>query len=146
MRNFAIVIAICLCSSILASLLCSIGSSVDIYPCDEFYTVQYVAHGRYGIDSLADNSMELFDKLVRDLKYRIVEADIQFTKDSVPVLCHETNISIIAKNKKGEPIDANVKDLLLPELKTYRFSKPYKIDNQICSTDMGGVILRIFVL
>lgn len=104
------------------------STATRFYPCSELYNVQFVAHGRYAIDTLADNSIELYEVLIKDLKYKIIETDILFTKDSIPVLCHEYNISQVAKNEKGISVNKNVDELQFSELRDLYFTKPETVN------------------
>lgn len=120
-----LLVVIFIVNGIMLVLSYYMGTTTDKFrPCSELYEVQYVAHARYAIDTLADNSIELYEVLVKDLKYKIIETDILFTKDSIPVLCHEYNIAQIAKNEKGISVNKNIDELQLSELKCLYFTKP----------------------
>lgn len=115
-------------NGILLVLSYYLGTKTDKFrPCSEFFNVQYVAHARYAIDTLADNSKELYEVLVKDLKYKIIETDILFTKDSIPVLCHEYNIAQIAKNDEGLSVNKNIDELQFSELSNLYFTKPESV-------------------
>ncbi len=50
---------------------------------------QYIGHARHE-GPFPENSLELYRYLVEVLGYRIIEADIVFTEDNVPILNHGT--------------------------------------------------------
>lgn len=83
----------------------------------------YVAHGQYLNDSLAPNSMPLFKYLVEEKGYKILEVDVLFTSDNVPVLCHDWNINNIAVDSFGCPADVVVERTTYNTLCEYNFAK-----------------------
>lgn len=93
-----------------------------------FYESKYVAHGQYLNDSLPPNSMSLFRHLVEDLKYKFIEVDVQFTLDTVPVLCHDWNICNIATDANGKPANIVVEQTTYCDLCKYNFAKNPKKD------------------
>lgn len=100
---------------------CKKEKSWPIY--SALFDVQYVAHARYFNDSLKENSMPLFRFLVEDMKYRIVECDVVFTKDNVPVLMHNTKVSDLAIiNHKYIQNNVEVDDITYKELLNCDFS------------------------
>ena len=67
--------------------------------------------------------MPLFRFLVEDMKYRIVECDVVFTKDNVPVLMHNTKVSDLAIiNHKYIQNNVEVDDITYKELLNCDFS------------------------
>lgn len=51
------------------------------------YNTQFVGHGNPQIDSLAENSLALYDYYIRK-NYNVIECDVLFTSDNVPILSH----------------------------------------------------------
>lgn len=99
--------------------------SNSLFPCREFFNVQYVAHGRYNIDSLADNSLELYRDIIEVKHYKIIETDILFTSDNIPVLSHDDDISLIAYDECGNKIDTYISNTPYSVLCKLYISKPY---------------------
>lgn len=86
----------------------------------EFYKQQYVAHGRFRIN-YPNNSILLFDNLLNN-GYRIIECDIMFTRDNIPVLCHDENIKEFAKYPNGMVADVVINKVNYSELIKFNFS------------------------
>jgi len=63
-----------------------------------FLKRQYIAHARHK-GPAPENSIKLYDFLVNELRYRIIEGDVVFTSDGVPVLNHGVTLNAY---KKGE--------------------------------------------
>lgn len=53
------------------------------------YQKQYIGHARYNAP-YPENTLLLYKHLINDLGFRIVEADVVFTSDHVPVLNHSS--------------------------------------------------------
>ena len=85
-----------------------------------FYQRQFVAHGRYQLNE-PNNSFQLYNKLLKQ-GFRIIECDVMFTKDLVPVLCHDNNIRFFAEDKSGNPIDCCISKMTFRELTKYNFA------------------------
>lgn len=96
------------------------GSS-QIVPYSVFQETQFVGHARYYSDSLPNNSLVLYNYLI-DEGYRVIECDVLFTKDNVPVLCHEMNLKEIAKDEHGNAVEIEIPELTFNELELYDFS------------------------
>lgn len=92
-----------------------------VRPNHEFYKKQFVAHGRYKIAGTPNNSLCLFKELFES-GYRIVECDIMFTNDEVPVLCHDDSLKDWAKDNNGISIDKRISQLSLKSLLQYNFA------------------------
>lgn len=105
---------------IFISSCCKKDKSWPVY--STLFDVQYVAHARYFNDSLKENSMPLFRFLVEDMKYRIVECDIVFTKDDVPVLMHSTKVNDLATINYSLRQNVEVDSLTYKELLKFDFS------------------------
>lgn len=80
--------------------------------CPIFFTKQYIGHARHE-GPYMENSIPLFEYLIDELKYDIVEADIVFTKDNVPVLNHSTSAKLY---KEGVQYDVDISAVTLVEL------------------------------
>ncbi len=76
---------------------------------------QYIGHARHEGPFL-ENTLPLYEYLIEELHYDIVEADIVFTKDDIPVLNHSTT-AILYEGKKEWKID--VRSKTLEELRHY---------------------------
>lgn len=84
---------------------------------ERLYQNHFVAHGRTNSEPFPDNSLILFETLISK-GYEAVECDVFFTKDTVPVLCHESNIGIASK----EHFDIEISEINYNELLQYSFS------------------------
>ena len=84
------------------------------------FSKQFVAHGRYNSIN-PNNSLILFRELL-EKGFRIIECDVMFTKDNVPVLCHDENIKEFAKDKSGNSVSKLISKLTYDELRKYNFS------------------------
>lgn len=82
---------------------------------------QFVAHARYFSAEHPNNSLSLYKKLVEDDLYQIIETDVLFTKDNIPVLSHETNIRDIAVDENGLPANIEIKNISYAELRKFNF-------------------------
>lgn len=60
---------------------------------------QYIGHARHD-GPYMENSLALYHYLVEELKYDIIEADIVFTLDGVPVLNHGVDKTLSLRGKK----------------------------------------------
>lgn len=92
-----------------------------IVPYSVFQETQFVGHARYYSDSLPNNSLALYKYLI-DEGYRVIECDVVFTKDDVPVLCHENNLKEIAKDEHGNAVEKEISELTWEELRKYDLS------------------------
>ena len=115
-----------LCDKSISMLLYGCHSRKEDY-CKErlapnplFYTRQFVGHGRYYIN-VPNNSLLLYEELIRK-GFKIIECDVMFTKDLVPVLCHDDNIASFAKDEQGRAVNKQISKLTYDELKRYNFS------------------------
>lgn len=88
--------------------------------CHELYKKQFVAHGRYDLP-YPNNSLKLFQEVFKR-GFGIIECDVMFTKDNVPVLCHDDCILEFAKDKNGRPVDKKISKMTCEELEDYNFS------------------------
>lgn len=74
---------------------------------------QYIGHARHE-GPCPENSLALYKYLVEGLKYEIIEADIVFTIDGVPVLNHGVEKTFIKEGKECNlDISQNTFDVLL---------------------------------
>lgn len=62
---------------------------------------QYIGHARHE-GPYPENSISQFHYLVEELCYKVIEADVVFTLDGVPVLNHGTKKTIQAKGRRQE--------------------------------------------
>lgn len=90
-------------------------------PSPFFFNRQFVAHGRFLISGMPNNSIKLYKELICR-GYKILECDIMFTKDNVPVLCHDSNLKEFAKDNKGMPVDKEISKLTLNDIRQYNFA------------------------
>lgn len=79
------------------------------------YKKQYIGHARYQAP-YPENSILLYRHLVRKIGYEIVECDIVFTKDGIPVLHHGVEGIFY---KKSESFEININHIFKKELETY---------------------------
>ena len=88
----------------------------------EFYSKkQYVAHGRFESCEYPNNSLSLYDYLINE-GFKIVECDVMFTKDNVPVLCHDDNLLNFAKDDFGNSVNIKIDSIDFSEIIKYNFS------------------------
>ena len=85
----------------------------------EFYKKQFVAHGCFESVCYPNNSLFLYLDLVN--RYKIVECDVMFTKDNIPILCHDPNLKKVATDN-NVPVDIEIRTLKLSEVRKYNFS------------------------
>lgn len=90
-------------------------------PSEILYTEQYVAHGRFESLEFPNNSLPLFDYLIKE-GFKIVECDVMFTKDNVPILCHDDNLKNFAKDEYGNAVNRKIDSIEFSEVKKYNFS------------------------
>lgn len=76
---------------------------------------QYIGHARHD-GPYMENSLALYHYLVEELKYDIIEADIVFTLDGVPVLNHGVDKNFIIKGKENK---INIANHTFETLKTF---------------------------
>lgn len=90
-------------------------------PSDIFYKKQYVAHGRFESCECPNNSLSLYDYLIKE-GFKIVECDVMFTKDDVPILCHDDNLHNFAKDEFGNSVNRKIDSIDFSEINKYNFS------------------------
>lgn len=75
---------------------------------------QYIGHARHE-GPYPENSIDLYHYLVEELNYKIIEADVVFTLDGIPVLNHGTNKVVHVKGQSQEVSinEMTYQDLLL---------------------------------
>ena len=83
------------------------------------YQKQYIGHARHE-GPYRENSLPLFKYLITNLQYKIIEADVVFTSDRIPVLNHGVE-GVVFYN--GERQIININDTTYAELKLYSFSQ-----------------------
>lgn len=69
---------------------------------------KYVGHARFLSDSLKNNSIALYDYLVKK-GIKVIETDIIFSKDNVPILSHDNELFPNFKIKENIACDRNGK-------------------------------------
>ena len=62
---------------------------------------QYIGHARHD-GPYPENSIDLYRYLVEKLNYKIIEADVVFTLDGIPVLNHGTTKAVHAEGRSQE--------------------------------------------
>jgi len=103
-------------------LFVSCNNETERIPNFSFYETGYVAHARYQNDTLVENSLPLY-KYLSDVGYRIVECDVMFTKDNVPVLSHISNLKELARYPDGTVCNSDIKELTYDEISKLNFSR-----------------------
>ena len=83
------------------------------------YQKQYIGHARHE-GPFMENSYLLYKYLITVLDYKIVEADVVFTSDSVPVLHHGIESTFF---KDGETLQLNINKYTYAELRNLSLSK-----------------------
>lgn len=73
---------------------------------------QYIGHARHD-GPYPENSISLYRYLVEDLEYKIIEADVVFTLDGIPVLNHGIKKAILTK---GHTQDVNLNEIRYEDL------------------------------
>ena len=85
-----------------------------------FYKKQFVAHGRYHLP-YPNNSLVLYQKLI-EKGFGIVECDVMFTKDSIPILSHDQSLINVARDSQGYFVDREISKLGYSKILQYNFS------------------------
>lgn len=79
------------------------------------FNKSYIAHARH-IGPAPENTIALYIYLINVLKYDIIEGDVVFTLDGIPVLNHGT---ILSAYKNGEQIRVDISAITYDELLNY---------------------------
>lgn len=90
----------------------------EVFDCDR--TVHSIAHRGYS-DVAPENTLPAF-ALARKLGFKYVEADVAFTKDSVPVMIHDDTIDRTS-NGSGTVGNLNYQDLLKYDFGSWKNTK-----------------------
>lgn len=106
----------------------------NIVPNKEFFKKQFVGHGRYEEGTLAHNSLGLY-KYLKARGFKIVECDIRFTRDNIPVLCHDENIKEYAIDEFGNGVNRNIHQMNYSEVQRYNFSRNRSQFEEITTLD-----------
>ena len=85
------------------------------------YDTQFVGHARYYSLENPENSLNIYKQLV-DMGYKIIECDVLFTKDNIPVLSHEENLCNLAHDIMGAPVNKEIESITFSEIEKYNFS------------------------
>jgi len=94
-------------------------ATFDINPI--LYNNQFVGHARYFSSESPENSLNIYKQLV-DFGYKIIECDVLFTKDSVPILSHEKNLYNLANDNMGVPVNKEIESMNFSEIEKLNFS------------------------
>lgn len=78
----------------------------------EFSVRQYIAHARFEVPGYTHNTIPLFEYLIHQKGFRIVECDVNFTTDNVPVLHHSGFKNVFVDGQLVEPSRTDSKILL----------------------------------
>ncbi len=84
----------------------------------QLFKKQYIAHARYRCQ-YPDNSLLLYQYVLDNYDYKIIETDVVFTFDGIPVLNHSTEV-LLYKNGVKETID--ISKTTYDELKVFSLS------------------------
>ena len=85
-----------------------------------FSVQQYVAHGEYDLP-YPNNSLQLFQAVIK-LGFKIIECDVMFTKDNIPILCHDQRVTKLVKTDDGQKADLKICNTPYSEIKNLNFS------------------------
>lgn len=85
-----------------------------------FYRRQFVAHGRYHLP-YPNNSLVLYEVLI-EKGFDIIECDVMFTKDNIPILCHDQTLKNVARDNQGNYVDLEIRKLDYSKIAQYNFS------------------------
>ena len=85
-----------------------------------FYRKQFVAHGKYHLP-YPNNSLVLYKELI-EKGFGIIECDVMFTKDSIPILCHDLSLSNVARDRQGKYVDIEISKQRYSKIEQYNFS------------------------
>lgn len=94
---------------------------------------QYIGHAAHE-GAYPPNSIQLYQYLVQDLKYKIIEADIVFTRDNIPVLNHSVNAILYSEDKK---YDIDITKIDYNYLRSYSLRK----DNMFPITKLDDFVI-----
>lgn len=85
------------------------------------FTVMSIAHRGYNVD-YPENTLHAF-KMAKKKGFDVVEADIRFTSDNIPVIIHNATINEVARNYDGSELaeEIAVSDITYTELLNYDF-------------------------
>lgn len=85
-----------------------------------FFDAQYIAHAR--MVGYPQNTMHLYEAAL-EKGYKIVECDLEFTKDNIPVLLHDPTINNVARNPDGSTLSetVSIEDMTYEEALRYDF-------------------------
>ena len=108
--------AICSCTTRSSDFASSAGGGWA-----QIYNNQFVGHARYFSNEHPENSIAIYKTLV-DLDYKIIECDVLFTQDSIPVLSHDENLYNLAHDSTGTRVNKKIQDITFAELQKYDFS------------------------
>ncbi len=82
---------------------------------------QYIGHASHkGV--YPPNSIQLYEYLVCELGYKIIEADVVFTSDNIPILNHSVKALLY---HEGNPYDIDLSKTELNDIETYSLQKDY---------------------
>ena len=84
------------------------------------HETHFVAHGRNLTKDYPDNTIGLF-KLAYEKGYKIIECDVIFTKDLVPILSHEDSLHLLLPHACKENRQ-NISELSYDEICNYNLS------------------------
>lgn len=86
--------------------------------------VKMINHRGYSIEA-PENTLAAF-KLSVKKGYKYVECDVDFTKDGIPVLIHDSTVDRTSNVKTGE----NIRDITFEKARTYDFGYPDKFGDK----------------
>lgn len=112
------------CQVFIMTMLLQISCSTSLKrtPNPAILQTGYVGHARYYSDSLAENSLPLYHHLA-DLGYKIVECDVLFTQDGIPILSHEVILDSLARFPDGRKCSLAVNSMTFDQISRLNFSR-----------------------
>ena len=91
--------------------------------CPILFNKQYIGHAQHK-GPFINNTYLLYDYMIKELNYKIVEADIVFTSDGIPVLHHGVEAKVYQNCKKN---NINIINTPYSQLKDFSLSGDYAV-------------------
>jgi glycerophosphoryl diester phosphodiesterase len=116
--------AFALCGTLLLMVCMAVCFTQTAFAGSENEAFKCVNHKGYNTMA-PENTLPAFE-LSAEMGYQYVETDISFTKDGVPVLLHNSNINVMARNPDGSELaqeDIEIGALTYEEALQYDFTK-----------------------
>lgn len=113
-----------LCGKLLLMACMAVCFTQTVFAGSGNEAVKSVNHKGYNTVA-PENTLPAFE-LSAEKGYKYVETDISFTRDGVPVLLHNSNINVMARNPDGSELaqeDIEIGTLTYEEVLQYDFTK-----------------------